>query len=123
MTGRSRFPFAQRDYSFPFKAAKKLTTKRSLEELPDDPFPGEQLSSVDRGRGRRTVDPGVAPVDPQDPRRVALDGGEQHLSFARGGLDRGQPAQPGLGMTGKGVGVDEPPVRGRAIEPLVDLLP
>ena len=61
----------------------------------------------------------VARIDAYDPRRIALDGSEQDVAMARGIGDRGQPAQPGLGMTGIGVRVYKAPMRFCAVDPLV----
>jgi hypothetical protein len=61
--------------------------------------------------------------DADQARGVAFDGGEQDLAGARGSRDGRQPAQPGFGVAGIGVRVDEPPMRLRAVNPLVDVLP
>ena len=62
-------------------------------------------------------------VEAQDARHIAFDSGKQNFACTARVRDRGQSPQTALGMpAGTGIGVDRPPIRRGAVDPLIDLL-
>src|SRR5882724_8660314 len=81
------------------------------------PLPTEDIPEIDL----RDL-AAVTWIDAHDPRCAAFDGGEQELARAGRAQDRRQPAQPGLGVAGRAVSVEQAPMRVRAVDAPVDLL-